>query len=720
MSKSEKTPKKNIKDTNNTTLTGTSDTKGAAIKSTDAKQVESKSAGAKSTASKSTGSKITGSKSASGKSRGKIAAVKDDGYFWSMSYAPKIDQSSHGLQMALAAFFTAVIIIMVRAVSYTRPMDQFYWSAGKNDLTDFFSYTKMIFILICAVIAILFILYKLCTQSLAIKRSYIYIPICVYSLFVLLSFALSEYKDFSLLGYNDRFEGTLVLLAYMIMLIYIVNIVNTEKNVKWILYPLAGISVLLSLLGISQALNHDFFRTTLGKMIILPKAAWSSMDTLNFTFENQEIYQTVYNINYVSFYLTLLIPLFGMLFIHSFIKGKEEPIWKKILWGAIFALLVFNLIGSASSGGLLGMAVVVLVAVIVLNKKILKWIKPVAILTVIALIVFGMTFQRWMPEFTGAVNSVAGKNTNVTNTEKNTQAAAVEPGSVKPAIDYIITEKDFVTMSINGNPLRFEAQTDESTGKVSSFLLFDEDDQPISLHVIENPTRGNFSIQDERFEDYVTVSLAVNEDTYYILVQTADMQWPFEISEDGIIYRNQLGNTVDLVNVPHIGWENNPQFGSNRGYIWSRTLPMMKQTFILGYGADTYCIYFPHNDYAGKYTTNVFTLNTIVDKPHNMYMGAWIGTGAISLFALLALWGIYVVQSFKLYFRSRFDEDNYSFIRYAGAGIFLGITGFLVSGLVNDSTVSVMPMFYGLLGTGIAINLILKRHQNPVEIKQEG
>jgi len=38
-----------------------------------------------------------------------------------------------------------------------------------------------------------------------------------------------------------------------------------------------------------------------------------------------------------------------------------------------------------------------------------------------------------------------------------------------------------------------------------------------------------------------------------------------------------------------------------------------------------------------------------------------------------------------------------------------GICGFLAAGLVNDSTVSTMPMFYGLLGTGIAINYMNKQ-----------
>lgn len=136
---------------------------------------------------------------------------------------------------------------------------------------------------------------------------------------------------------------------------------------------------------------------------------------------------------------------------------------------------------------------------------------------------------------------------------------------------------------------------------------------------------------------------------------------------------------------------------------------MMKDTILLGYGADTYCIYFPHNDYAGKYTTNVFTQNTIVDKPHNMYMGAWVGTGGLSCITLLVLWGIYLVQSFRLYFRTRFEMQEDSFLQFAGAGICFGITGFLVAGLVNDSSVSTMPMFYGLLATGLAINMILKR-----------
>ena len=166
---------------------------------------------------------------------------------------------------------------------------------------------------------------------------------------------------------------------------------------------------------------------------------------------------------------------------------------------------------------------------------------------------------------------------------------------------------------------------------------------------------------------------------------------------------------MDLDKVPSVGWENNSSWGNGRGYIFSRTIPMMKDTAFIGHGADTYCIYFPHKDYVGKYNSASFAnnINIIVDKPHNMYMGAWIGTGGISVLALLAMFGIYIVQSFRLYFRSKFNADD--FVSFIGAGIFFGVFGFLFSALVDDSTVSVMPMFYTLLGTGIAANMMIKR-----------
>lgn len=664
------------------------------------------------------------------KKRADNAAVKaalrqqDPNYLWSMSHAPQINEDTHWFQMIPAAFFTALVILFVRMHVYRRPMEQFYWSTDSSqaDITDFFSYFKMVAILVCAVVALLMILYRLCTQSFTMKRCFAYIPMAIYSAFVLLSYLFSDYKEFALWGWNDRFEGTLVLLSYMVLLYFIINAVNTERNVKFMLYPLVASSALLSLIGIFQSIDMDPFRTVLGQKLIVPNnvtesgsTVWQLIDQaaaqgerfLNFTFQNKEIYQTVYNINYVSFYLTLLIPLFGMLFIRSVNRGKDEPIWKKLGWGVLFAMLIYNLIGSASSGGFLGLAVVGLMGIIILNKRLIQWWKPVIILLVIMIAVSGITYERWLPEITGAVNSVLGRNEQsgqmpgMPNSGNATDSDKVEPGSVKPTIDYFKTGERDVIVSLNGNPLTIKITTTED-GAVEGLMLEDVDGKAIPMY--PSNEENIYTIGDERFADYMTISYAYDGNQYYVLLNTPEMQWPFAITENQIYYRNQLGKMVILDEVPHIGWENNLSFGSGRGYIWSRTLPLIKDTLILGHGADTYCAYFPQNDYAGKYTAD-WTINTIVDKPHNMYMGIAVGTGVVSVIALLILWIIYIVQSALLYFKNKYEND---YLVFVGAGIFFGVVGFLISAFVDDSTVSVTPLFYGLLGVGIAINMILK------------
>ena len=641
---------------------------------------------------------------------------KDSRILWSMSHAPSLDQDSSFLMTLPAVLFTAFVILAVRMVSYTRPMEQFYWTTGSADQTDFFSYSKMIILLVFAVLALLMILFKITTQSLIIKKSYAYIPMAVYSAFVVLSYLMSDYKEFALLGYNDRFEGTLPLLAYMVGLFFIINVVNGEKSVKSIIYGLVTSSTILSLLGISQALDKDFFRTTMGQKLLMPNymtesgyTTWELVDQsmaegelfLNFTFNNREIYQTVYNINYVSFYLTLLIPLFGMLFIRSIMLGKEEKLWKKIGWGVMFALVVFNLIGSASSGGFFGMAAVVLLAILVLNKKILKWWKPLLILILIAGICFGVTVDRWLPELTGAAKSVTSSNAPAVSQETEIDKVAGE--LEKGYIDYIITNEESIDVSINENPFSIVLETED--GDIRSFVVKDAEGTVLPMKPAKES--GVYTINDERFLGLANVAYSTNEGLFYIIMQTYGQEWYFPITEEGILYRNGFGNFIDLYDVPATGFASNQSFGSGRGYIWSRSIPMMRDTVLMGHGADTYAIHFPHNDYVGKYNSGTFTrnINIIVDKPHNMYMGAWIGTGGVSVIALLSLVGIYLVQGIKLYGKKSFADND--FLTFAGSGITFGLFGFLVAGLVNDSTVSVMPMFYGLLGTGIAVNMIL-------------
>lgn len=653
-------------------------------------------------------------------SKPKFIDYRND-YAFAMSHAISIDSSASILNTVPIASFAALVILVVRMHTYYRPMSQFFWTTqtDESQLSDFFSYNKMVLIVISAGIALLMLLFRITTQSLAIKRCYAYIPMGIYSLFVILSYAFSKYKIFALWGWNDRFEGTVPILCYMIMLFLTINSVNTEQNVKQIIVPIAISATLLSLLGISQALDHDFYRTVLGQKLLVPNlplttggTTWEVIEQaaangelyLKFTFVNKEIYQTVYNINYVSFYLTLLVPLYTMLFLRE-MQDKEGALRKRIALGVLVALLIYNLIGSQSAGGYLGIGVAFIIAIIIFNKQLLKWLKPLLIVLLIISIVMATTVGRWWPEISGAMKSVLGLNSPVAVEEEAETETNPPAGSVAPTIDYMVTNGNTVTMSINGEEFIAAAELDGNTIKSMSVC----DSTGKVLELIQMEGSAIHEINDDRFRNYATVAVAYDGSRYFIQITTAGQVWNF-IPENGeMLFYAGTGKTVKLEKVETWGFKNNPGFGSGRGGIWAHSFPLLKNAIFLGYGADTYCAVYPQHDYAGKWNDFGKTANNlylIVDKPHNMYLHAGICTGCVSLIALLALYGIYLIQSYKLYRKRDFGND---YLLFAGAGTFLGATGFMVSGIVNDSTVSVMPLFYTLLGMGIAINMIIKR-----------
>ena len=105
-------------------------------------------------------------------------------------------------------------------------------------------------------------------------------------------------------------------------------------------------------------------------------------------------------------------------------------------------------------------------------------------------------------------------------------------------------------------------------------------------------------------------------------------------------------------NAAHIGFEGKEKIGSSRGYIWSRTFPLLENCLITGYGPDTFTYIFPQNDVLAKYYSyEQFGQGfyVTVDKPHNMYIQIFYSSGLIALLAFLGIVVFYLVDCFRLY-----------------------------------------------------------------------
>ena len=87
-------------------------------------------------------------------------------------------------------------------------------------------------------------------------------------------------------------------------------------------------------------------------------------------------------------------------------------------------------------------------------------------------------------------------------------------------------------------------------------------------------------------------------------------------------------------------------------------------------------------------------------RPHNFFLQMGIQTGAISLLAFLVFYGMYFGGSCIRCAYNQFKRME----EWMGFAAFLSTIGFMASGLANDSLIIVTPIFYVLLGMGMAIN----------------
>ena len=605
-------------------------------------------------------------------------------------------------------------ILLVRVHMFTMPMTNVYWSEATDTsvLADIFNYWKSVAIIAAAALSVIAFVVAYLKDLLHFKKSFIYIPALIYVSFVFISLFFSKYKYFALRGMSEHFEGSIVLLAYMMMLFFLVNIIDSERRLKYIFCCVFVAAFLLGILGITQATGHDFFTTVIGQKLMTPNymldsgvKSWDMIDILaasgkqayEFTFESGKVYQTVYNINYVPLYLVLLIPITAALFVfYGTNKQKRLLAFVVII---LFGLLDYNFFAASSSSGYIGLLVVAIAAISIFYKQIKKWYKVLLCLILVIIITLCLALPYWLPEvknimattMDSVISRVYAESTQTIQNEFVNRA-----GGTPAEIDYIETYNDYMVFSINGSALRITRDNANA-----SFSIVDNDFNQLYVQQV-NGTEGVFEVLDNRFHDFITISLIKKENLPGIKITTVNeyghTDWPF-LYNNGFYYVNRVNKLVQLHKVSHVNIFSFSS-ASGRGRIWNTTIPLLKNSIIWATGADTYCFAFPQNDYAVLYNTRS-GLATVTDKAHNLYMQYWVNTGLISLLAWLTMVGYYLVGAVKQ-FRKRGFID---FCDFVNGGIFCGILGFLAVAFFNDGSVNTMPMFYTMLGTGLAINM---------------
>lgn len=590
-------------------------------------------------------------------------------------YSPISTKKTSSLFLLPIILIIAVIPLIVRMHVYEANLAQYNWYSSLDTVYDFFLYYKSLLFILISISLLIILTHRYVTNKKSLKFTPELIPLVIYAILAILSSVFSEYSYFSYHGMSEQFESLFVLLGYSLVVYYTFTFVNSENDIKKIIKWWMISIFILCFIGLTQLLGHDIFYTIIGKKLITPASQWNVIDNITFSMTPRTVYSTLYNPNYVGFYASLAVSVFFVLTL--FAKSKKQI----GLYVGIILILVLCMFGSGSRNGLISLGVSILFVIILFRKTLIKhWKLPIVGISAIA--------------FAFVVTNKVTDNLFVNRLKAIVNIKA----DVKTLTD-IKTNKDNVSITYNENILNVTCNV--GTDNTYSFSFTDSNNATVKAN-LDQEHNNSYILEDSRFPNFVVTPYMI-EDKLSFGIKIDWKEWYFtNQTEDGSYYYiNQYGNLDKIIKADSAVFTGYESL-AGRGYIWSRTIPLLKDYIILGSGADTFALTFPQQDYVNLY--NYGFGNQILSKPHSMYLQTGVQTGVLSLVALLVFYGMYFVSSIRLYIKSNFD----TYMSQAGVAIFVGTIGYMVSGIANDSTISVAPVFWVLIGLGLAINHNIK------------
>lgn len=569
------------------------------------------------------------------------------------------------------------IPLIVHTYSYNSNLSQFNWfPSGADSQTDFFFGWKMIAIIVVGIVmaGILFYQYFKKKQGLRFENAFYFL--FFYAMFVAMSALFSSYKYWVVRGSYELFEPVWVVFVYILLCYYTYHFVQQEQQVKFILCG-AGIGMaVVTLIGVFQYFGMDFFKTGFGKHLITNPSWWDNLDGLSFNMLEGTSYTTLYNPNFLSFYFGMLIPLLVCVFIAA------KKAWQRVLIIVAEVLCLICLKGSRSDTGWMALVVGgVILALVLLSRKKKAFCVALAIMLI------------------GGVAAVAvGSKTDVGIQIKNTIVGTFRIDD-RYAVRDIDTGTDSVMLNVRGNKMYVSYTTDESGVIVPNCT--DENGQTLELAMTDADNQI-YVINDERFAGGSIQPILLGDDNIPAISVTYDgIAWDFvETQEAGYCYLNKSGKLVKWEKIKNANLFKEDAM-SYRGHMWNVTIPLLGKHVLIGSGANTYMFEYPQDDYLGQ--AYIYGFNSYEVKAHCWYLQQWVESGLIGTLALLIFMAWYAVQSIRIYRRVDLHES----LSWIGFGLFAAVLVYLIAGIANDSNVCTAPVFWGMLGLGMATNRML-------------
>ena len=600
------------------------------------------------------------------------------------------------LRMLPVILMVIMVPFILRRISnpLEYPVSSFWTTEIEYDL---YTYGKTIAIMLLTLlmISISFVFTKKEMWPSDRVSKIVYASTALFLISSIISTFTSDYRQLAVWGAPERHEGLIIHISYLIILIYTYINIRNEKDFEYIRNSLFFLATGMALIGISQALGKNIVNSDFVRRLIIPAAKYDVLEKID---TGNTVYLTLMNPNYVGSYASMMV-----VFLSSVLLSSGERTNIRIVSFILTILTVFVLIKSGSQAGVVGIISGLFVLFLVNIKTFGRYPKrSVAAMLIIIILIIGTDFVT-----KGAIKE------NVTGTVTDAVSLFTKDSDYVHDPSYGFAVKD---INLSGDIVEIETDTGTfrmiftETGKLE---FRDQDNNDISAgynlettsYLLKEPFSSfSFAVSKASKEHHVQAALLYQGRYYFIF------EWYLG---EGIQMIDHRGNLYEWGSAPYIGFEGKEKIGSKRGYIWSRTLPLITEKPLFGYGPDTFLMNFPQHDMLAKNYVYDGQIAMLTDKPHNMYLLYAINSGLIGLGSALVLWGTYVFSSLKTLLKTKSRSRVY----YYSMGCLGAVSAYLATGMFNDSVPVIAPVFWVILGSGYALNYILRNED--VEVAKD-
>lgn len=575
---------------------------------------------------------------------------------------------------------------IVHTYTYNTGLSQFDWFPNSAESrTDVFFAWKMIAATVAGIVMLCIFLFRYFKKKEIPRFENAFYLLFFYAGFVAMSALFSPYKYWVLRGTYELFESVFALSAYLILCYYTYNYVQEQQQIT-VLLRWAGIGMLIvTLIGVFQYFGLDFFKTSLGRHLITSPSFWDHLDEISFTMGAETSYTTLYNPNFLSFYFGMIIPLAICL-----IFASKKMVHKVILLlTAVLAALCMK--GSHSDSGWLAIAIGVCIVAFIL-------------------------LSRWKKAFYISIGVAAAGFIVLLAVGQGSQIFTTFTGTYRMdeqfALRNVETNDDNVTLDIHGKKMLLYYKIDETAGQ-ATLVCTDENNTALARTCIDETNIIDHIDDTSYAAECLLQPITFNDNMPGIRATIDGRTWDFVyVPGDGYYYSNPAGKLIKCEPVKTVKLFREDAL-SGRGHIWNNTIPLLGKHVLIGAGANAYMLEYPQDDYI--YQSYVAGYNNYDVKAHCWYLQQWVENGLIALLLLCGFLGWYVVRSALIYRRADLTES----LTWVGIGLFTAVLVYLIAAVANDSNVCTAPVFWGMLGLGMAVNRMVVEKEELKKVPAE-